>query len=91
MLYLILSSFILGFIIGMNKKLKIFKKINIVTFITILLLFFMGYEIGADKNLITQLSEIGYLAFFIALFSLIGSALLPTIYEKIFLDKGDKK
>ncbi|MBM7560198.1 LysO family transporter [Marinitoga litoralis] len=91
MLYLILIAFVLGFIIGMNGKLKFLKKINAVTYITVLLLFFMGYELGSDEKLIKQLSEIGYLSFLIALFAIIGSAILPTIYEKFILNKGDKK
>lgn len=91
MLYLILMAFLLGFILGMKGKLKFLKKWNTVTIMTVLLLFFMGFELGSDENLIKQLSEIGYLSFLIALFAIIGSALLPTIYEKIFLNKGDKK
>ncbi|GAB6189414.1 hypothetical protein JCM30566_11530 [Marinitoga arctica] len=91
MLYLILISFIFGFILGIGKKLKILKKWNIVTIITVLLLFFMGFELGSDKNLIKQLSEIGYLSFIIAFFAIIGSALLPTIYEKLFLNRDDEK
>jgi uncharacterized membrane protein YbjE (DUF340 family) len=91
MLYLILIAFLAGFLLGMRGKLKILKKWNTVTIVTVLLLFFMGFELGSDENLIKQLSEIGYLSFLIALFAIIGSALLPTIYEKIFLNKGDKK
>jgi uncharacterized membrane protein YbjE (DUF340 family) len=91
MLYLILIAFVLGFILGMKGKLKFLKKINAVTYITVLLLFFMGYELGSDEKLIKQLSEIGYLSFLIALFAIIGSAILPTIYEKFILNKGDKK
>ncbi|WGS65118.1 LysO family transporter [Marinitoga aeolica] len=91
MLYLILIAFLIGFLLGMKGKLKFLKKWNVITISTVLLLFFMGFELGSDKNLIKQLSEIGYLSFLIALFAIIGSALLPTIYEKIFLNKGDKK
>lgn len=91
MLYLILIAFLIGFLLGMRGKLKILKKWNTVTVVTVLLLFFMGFELGSDKNLIKQLSEIGYLSFLIALFAIIGSALLPTIYEKKFLNKSDKK
>lgn len=91
MLYLILMAFLIGFLLGMKGKLKFLKKWNTVTITTVLLLFFMGFELGSDKNLIGQLSEIGYLSFIIAIFAIIGSALLPTIYEKIFLNKENKK
>ncbi|MDO7975550.1 LysO family transporter [Oceanotoga teriensis] len=90
MLKYILIAFVVGLILGINKKFLFFKKLKPVTFITLLLLFFMGYEIGNDSELISQLSNIGILAFFIAVFSIFGSVLFTGIYDK-FRNKGIKK
>lgn len=87
MLYLILFSFIIGLTLGIKGRLKLLKKYKPVTYITVLLLFFMGMDIGSNKSLISQLPEIGFLAFLIALFSILGSVLFTMIYEKIRRDK----
>ncbi|BBE30838.1 hypothetical protein OSSY52_09790 [Tepiditoga spiralis] len=87
MLYLILFSFIAGLTLGIKGKLRFLKKYKPVTYITVLLLFFMGMDIGANKSLISQLPKIGLLAFFIAIFSIIGSILFTMIYEKARSDK----
>ncbi|AEX84833.1 Membrane protein of unknown function (DUF340) [Marinitoga piezophila KA3] len=91
MLYLILAAFILGFVLGIKNKFQFLRKWNVVTIVTVLLLFFMGFELGSDKDLIQQLSEIGYLSFIIAVFAILGSALLATIYEKFFFKRNDVK
>jgi len=44
----------------------------------------MGYEIGNDDTLFFQIKEIGFTALYIAVFSIIGSILFTSIYEKFF-------
>ncbi|MDN5346275.1 MAG: hypothetical protein PWQ73_797, partial [Petrotoga sp.] len=44
----ILIAFLIGLLIGFKGRLKWLKKINPVLWSTVLLLFFMGYEIGND-------------------------------------------
>jgi hypothetical protein len=44
----------------------------------------MGYEIGNDESLISQIDEIGLTALYIAVFSIVGSILFTSIYEKFF-------
>ncbi|SHE31166.1 Membrane protein of unknown function [Marinitoga hydrogenitolerans DSM 16785] len=90
MLWIILISFLTGLILGMKGKFIFIKKFKPVTIITVLLLFFMGFEIGSDQNLISKLPEIGYLALLIAIFSILGSVILTTLYEKMFI-RSDKK
>ncbi|KLO24587.1 MULTISPECIES: LysO family transporter [unclassified Marinitoga] len=89
MLWIILISFLVGMFLGMKGKLSFIKRYKPVTYITVLLLFFMGFEIGSDQDLISKLSEIGYLSLYIALFSIAGSVVLTTIYEKFF--RGNSK
>ncbi|KLO21997.1 membrane protein [Marinitoga sp. 1197] len=89
MLWIILISFLVGMFLGMKGKLLFIKRYKPVTYITVLLLFFMGFEIGSDQDLISKLSEIGYLSLYIALFSIAGSMILTTIYEKFF--RGNSK
>jgi len=78
----ILIAFSIGLFIGLKGWLKWLKKIKPVLWSTVLLLFFMGYEIGNDDSLISQIKEIGFTALYIAIFSIIGSILFTSIYEK---------
>ncbi len=80
----ILIAFLIGLLIGFKGRLKWLKKINPVLWSTVLLLFFMGYEIGNDDSLISQITEIGLTALYIAVFSIIGSIIFTSIYEKFF-------
>ena len=80
----ILIAFIIGLFIGLKGWMKWLKKIKPVLWSTVLLLFFMGYEIGNDESLISQIDDIGLTAFYIAVFSIIGSILFTFVYEKFF-------
>ncbi|MDN5343819.1 MAG: hypothetical protein PWP28_2701, partial [Oceanotoga sp.] len=75
---------------GFKGRLKWLKKINPVLWSTVLLLFFMGYEIGNDDSLISQITEIGLTALYIAVFSIIGSIIFTSIYEKFFKKEKSK-
>lgn len=86
----ILIAFLIGLFIGLKGWLKWLKKIKPVLWSTVLLLFFMGYEIGNDDSLISQIKEIGLTALYIAVFSIIGSILLTSAYEKFFKKEKSK-
>ncbi|WP_121567346.1 LysO family transporter [Petrotoga sp. Shatin.DS.tank11.9.2.9.3] len=86
----ILIAFLIGLLIGFKGRLKWLKKINPVLWSTVLLLFFMGYEIGNDDSLISQITEIGLTALYIAVFSIIGSIIFTSIYEKFFKKEKSK-
>ncbi len=86
----ILIAFLIGLLIGLKGRLKWLKKINPVLWSTVLLLFFMGYEIGNDDSLISQITEIGLTALYIAVFSIIGSIIFTSIYEKFFKKEKSK-
>ncbi|HOO74411.1 MAG TPA: LysO family transporter [Tepiditoga sp.] len=90
MLLMILTAFIVGLFLGTTGKLKFVRKFKPVTVITVLLLFFMGYEIGNDDTLISKLPEIGFKALLIAVFSVMGSIIFTAFYEKL-LKRSDKK
>ncbi|KUK80952.1 MAG: Uncharacterized protein XD96_1322, partial [Petrotoga mobilis] len=66
----ILIAFLIGIFIGLKGWLKWLKKIKPVLWSTVLLLFFMGYEIGNDDTLLFQIKEIGFTALYIAVFSI---------------------
>lgn len=91
MLGYILLAFLIGMILGYKKKLNFLKKYKPVWIVTFLLLFFMGYEIGKDDNLFSRLSEIGYIAFLIAIFTIIGSYFFTSFYEKIINKEKNNK
>ncbi|RLL85295.1 LysO family transporter [Petrotoga sp. Shatin.DS.tank11.9.2.9.3] len=86
----ILIAFSIGLFLGLKGQLKWLKKIKPVLWSTVLLLFFMGYEIGNDDVLIFQIKEIGITALYIAVFSIIGSVLFTSIYEKFFKKEKTK-
>jgi len=86
----ILIAFSIGLFLGLKGRLKWLKKIKPVLWSTVLLLFFMGYEIGNDDTLISQIQEIGFTALYIAVFSIIGSILFTSIYEKFFKKEKTK-
>ncbi|PNS00532.1 hypothetical protein X928_04680 [Petrotoga miotherma DSM 10691] len=86
----ILIAFLFGLFLGLKGWLKWLKKIKPVLWSTVLLLFFMGYEIGNDDTLFFQIKEIGFTALYIAVFSIIGSILFTSIYEKFFKKEKTK-
>ncbi|WP_103077436.1 LysO family transporter [Petrotoga mexicana] len=86
----ILIAFSIGLFFGLKGRLKWLKKIKPVLWSTVLLLFFMGYEIGNDDTLISQIKEIGITALYIAVFSIVGSVLFTSIYEKFFKKEKSK-
>jgi uncharacterized membrane protein YbjE (DUF340 family) len=90
MLWLILAAFVAGVVLGINQKLLFIKKLKPVSIITVLLLFFMGYEIGSDAQLVSRLPQIGIKAFLTAVFAIAGSVLFTTLYDKMS-KKGDGK
>jgi len=80
----ILIAFLIGFLFGLKGKLKWLKKYKSVLLSTVFLLFFMGYEIGNNDALVSQIKEIGVYALYIAIFSILGSVLFTSFYEKFF-------
>jgi len=83
MLFFILGAFTFGMFLGYKGKLKFLKKYKPVTVVTVLLLFFMGYEIGGNDELFSRLSEIGLIALLIAIFAILGSFIFTAFLEKL--------
>ncbi len=83
MLFFILGAFAFGMFLGYKGKLKFLKKYKPVTVVTVLLLFFMGYEIGGNDELFSRLSEIGLIALLIAIFAILGSFIFTAFLEKL--------
>jgi len=87
---LIISSFIVGMLIGLFFKIRFFKKINLLTWITLALLFSMGLEIGSSDELFEQLPEIGTTGLLIAVFAIAGSVFFTWSFELILKRKGNR-
>lgn len=79
--------FIIGMIVGIVFRIKIFKKLNLLSLTTLALLFFVGVEIGTNDELFKSLSKIGIIGFLIAIFSIAGSILLTWIFESFLKRK----
>ena len=88
MLFWIFAAFIIGFFVGKKGLLKFILKFNPITYITLILLFFMGYEIGSSKGLIEKIGKIGYLSILLAIASIIGSVLFTTLFDFFFIRKN---
>jgi len=81
-LILILISFVVGILLGLTRKFEFLKKYKLVTIITVILLFVMGFEIGSDNELFEKLPEIGFSALVIALAGILGSVVFTSIFDK---------
>jgi len=90
MLVLILLSFGAGLFLGLKKQLRFMNKIKIIPILTLLLLFSMGTEIGANDKLFNDLPKIGIQAFLIAVFAVAGSFTVTYIYSRIKGPEGEK-
>lgn len=90
MFIFIISSFVAGMLIGLFFKIRFLRKINLLTWITLALLFFMGLEIGSNKELFDQLPEIGTTGFLIAIFAIGGSVLFTWSFELFLKRKGNR-
>ena len=90
MFLMIISSFIIGTIIGIFFKIRIFKKMNLLTWVTLTLLFFMGMEIGSNDELFELLPKIGITGFLISVFAIGGSILFTWSFE-IFTKRKIKR
>jgi len=91
MIWYVLIVFFAGFFIGKFIKTEWISKFKVVIILTMLLLFSLGLEIGANDELFKKIDEIFLYAFLIALFGSIGSFLFGYISEKLFEKAGWKK
>ncbi|WP_041256941.1 LysO family transporter [Fervidobacterium nodosum] len=91
MIWYVLIVFFAGFFIGKFIKTEWISKFKVVIILTMLLLFSLGLEIGANDELFKKIDEIFLYAFLIALFGSIGSFLFGYISEKLFEKAGRKK
>ncbi len=89
MLVLILLSFGAGLFLGLKKQLGFMKKIKIIPILTLLLLFSMGTEIGANDKLFNDLPKIGIQAFLVAVFAVAGSFTFTYIYTRLTGSDGE--
>ena len=87
-------SFILsGIAVGYFIRNKIYSRHvgSIINIIIIVLLFFLGIAVGANKQIIENFANIGFDAFAIALASTIGSVLCAWfIFNRFFKNKQNK-
>ena len=77
---------ILGFLLS-NKKKVILLSEKIINPIIYILLFSMGLSIGKNKRILENFVQIGKNAFFLAFFSLLGTAFLLKISKKRILNE----
>jgi uncharacterized membrane protein YbjE (DUF340 family) len=87
MSYSLIISVLLGLLVGYYAKLPqgVVKKTALLQTICLLfMLFFMGINIGVDKDITKNLPSIGLRALVLALASIIGSILLVMSFSKLY-------
>lgn len=92
-MWAILLFLILGMIIGYFKNFsEKEKKINgrLQQIGVIVLLFFMGASIGANKSVIKNIKNIGLVSIVFAIATTLFSIIILYIVSKQFLEKGDQ-
>jgi len=87
---IIILSFALGIVSGAFFKVTLPKKINVVNIIVIALLFFMGLNLGSNKDLLKVLPSVGITGLLIAFFSAGCSIIFAWLFE-YFSKRGGKK
>jgi len=78
----ILVAFIAGLWIGYKRRPTFFKKYKVVFWITLMLLFLMGYETGSNAELFESLPRIGWWALVIAVSGVAGGFLFVFLFEQ---------
>ncbi|MGC8820088.1 MAG: LysO family transporter [Fervidobacterium sp.] len=83
MIWYVLIAFFSGFFIGKFTNTQWIGRYKIVFGLTMLLLFSLGLEIGADDELFKKIDTIFLYGLLIALFTSLGSFLIAYIFERI--------
>jgi len=79
----ILIAFIAGLWIGYKRRPAFFKKYKVVLWITLMLLFLMGYETGSNAELFEALPRIGWWALVIAVCGALGGFCFVFLFERV--------
>lgn len=82
LIWYVLIMFFTGFLLGRFIKSEWIKKYKIIMILTMLLLFSLGLEIGANDELFEQIDTIFLYGSLIALFGSFGSFFVGYILEK---------
>jgi len=83
LIWYVLVMFFVGFFLGRFINGEWIKKYKVVMILTMLLLFSLGLEIGANDELFKKIDTIFLYGFLIALFGSVGSFVVGYILEKI--------
>ena len=86
-MWIILGLMIFGSLIGfLLSGRKHFNPVSekLTAYIIYLLLFLMGLSVGVNKEIMSNLEDLGIQAFIITLFTITGSVLMAWILQKTF-------
>ncbi len=80
-----------GVLVGLLlKQLNFLQKISkTISYTIYLLLFLLGISVGANKEIVSNLANLGGLAFVIALAGVLGSAVMALLVYEFFFKKDD--
>lgn len=81
-LVILIVGFIVGFVLR-NKVIAVNKFTKHLSFVVTVLVFVMGLSLGSDKSLITNIIEIGWMAFAFGIASVAGSIIFVELLNLI--------
>ncbi len=91
MIFALIACIVLGMLIGFFCRRAKMEWINkSITLIVCILLFLIGFEIGANKDIISRLHDLGLEALGIAIATLLGSAALSYMLGLLLKSRGIK-
>lgn len=87
---IILSGVVVGYFVRKIPQVKYVG--TVITFIIMLLLFFLGVSVGANEQVVKNFSSIGFDALIITLGGTLGTVLCAWfVYERFFKRKGKNR
>ncbi len=91
MIFALIACIVLGMLIGFFCRRSKMEWVNkSITLIVCILLFLIGFEIGANKDIISRLHDLGLEALGIAIATLLGSAALSYMLGLLLKSRGIK-
>ncbi len=86
----LITALIIGIVIGMKKfsekdKKHLQRSLN---YLLLMLIFFMGAEMGSNSEIMVKLPEFGSIAIILALSTILGSIIFVYVAEKTVLGDG---
>jgi len=82
-LFVLILLFFAGFLTGRFLRTDWIRKYRVLIFLTFLLLFALGVEIGSNNDVVSKLESILLSSFAVSSFAVLGSFIFAIIFERV--------